>query len=153
MADFRKIGYNTPRAAVFKSESHKLNQAFPIKNGESVVQGQPVVLNTDGTIQGFKSTDDIKNIVGWATTDSKYPAYGESKQNGPIEVTIMARGYAIVWGVAKGALDAGPVKPTGSLDSDGLYAEYDADATTASPIAYNLTPATAAGELVQILVV
>lgn len=153
MADFRKVGYNTPRAAIFKSESHKLHQAFPVKEGESVIQGQPVVLNTDGTIRGFKSTDAVKNIIGWAATDSINPAYKESKQHGPIEVTVMVRGYAIIWGVSKGALTTGPVKPTGLKDTDNIYAEYDADSTTAAPIAYNLTPASAAGDLVQILVI
>lgn len=153
MADFRKVGYNTPRAAIFKSESHKLHQAFPVKEGESVIQGQPVVLNTDGTIQGFKPTDAVKNIIGWAATDSINPAYKESKQHGPIEVTVMVRGYAIIWGVSKGTLTTGPVKPTGLKDADNTYAEYDADSTTAAPIAYNLTPASAAGDLVQILVI
>ena len=153
MADFRKVGYNTPRAAIFKSESHKLHQAFPVKEGESVIQGQPVVLNTDGTIHGFKSTDAVKNIIGWAATDSINPAYKESKQHGPIEVTVMVRGYAIIWGVSKAALTTGPVKPTGAKDSDNTYAEYEADSTTAAPIAYNLTPASAAGDLVQILVI
>lgn len=152
MADFRKVGYNTPRAAIFKSESHKLHQAFPVKEGESVIQGQPVVLNTDGTIQGFKSTDAVKNIIGWAATDSINPAYKESKQHGPIEVTVMVRGYAIIWGVSKAALTTGPVKPTGAK-SDNTYAEYEADSTTAAPIAYNLTPASSAGDLVQILVI
>lgn len=153
MADFRKVGYNTPRAAIFKSESHKLHQAFPVKEGESVIQGQPVVLNTDGTIQGFKSTDAVKNIIGWAATDSINPAYKESKQHGPIEVTVMVRGYAIIWGVSKAVLTTGPVKPTGAKDSDNTYAEYEADSTTAAPIAYNLTPASSAGDLVQILVI
>lgn len=153
MADFCKVGYNTPRAAIFKSESHKLHQAFPVKEGESVIQGQPVVLNTDGTIQGFKSTDAVNNIIGWAATDSINPAYKESKQHGPIEVTVMVRGYAIIWGVSKTALTTGPVKPTGAKDSDNTYAEYEADSTTAAPIAYNLTPASSAGDLVQILVI
>lgn len=153
MADFRKVGYNTPRAAIFKSESHKLHQAFPVKAGESVIQGQPVVLNTDGTIQGFKSTDAVKNIIGWAVTDSINPAYKESKQQGSIEVTVMVRGYAIIWGVSKGILTTGPVKPTGLKDDDNTYAEYEADSTTAAPIAYNLTPASATGDLVQILVI
>lgn len=153
MADFRKVGYNTPRAAIFKSESRKLHQAFPVKEGESVIQGQPVVLNTDGTIQGFKSTDAVKNIIGWAATDSINPAYKESKQHGHIEVTVMVRGYAIIWGVSKGTLTTGPVKPTGLKDDDNTYAEYEADSTTAAPIAYNLTPASEDGDLVQILVI
>lgn len=153
MADFRKVGYNTPRAAIFKSESHKLYQAFPVKKDESVIQGQPVVLNNDGTIQGFKLTDAVKNIIGWAATDSINPAYKESKQHGRIEVTVMVRGYAIIWGVSKSAMTTGPVKPTGSKDDDNIYAEYEEDSATETPIAYNLTPAAEAGDLVQILVI
>lgn len=154
MADFRKVGYNTPRAAIFKSESHKLHQAFLVKEGESVIQGQPVVLNKDGTIQGFKSTDEVKNIIGWAATDSINPAYKGSKQHGSIEVTVMLRGYAIIWGIYKGAKTTGPVKPSGSKDNENIYAEYQEDSsTTAPPIAYNLTLASEASDLVQILVI
>lgn len=154
MADFCKVGYNTPRAAIFKSESHKLYQAFPVKKGESIIQGQPVVLNTDGTVQGFNTTNVVKNIIGWAATDSINPAYKESKQHGPIEVTVMVRGYAIIWGVSsKAVLSTGPVKPTGAKDADNTYAEYEEDSVTAAPIAYNLTPAAAKGDLIQILVI
>ncbi|MEG1415650.1 MAG: hypothetical protein RSC49_03500 [Clostridium sp.] len=158
MANMTQFGDKTPGVVIFKSESHKLHQAFPVKKGEKVIKGQPVVINTDGTIQGFKAGDVLSKIIGWAVTDSEFPAYQESKQHGPVDVTIMVSGYAIVYGVSKGALDAVPVKPTGSLDSTKRFAEYEAtaEATESTPadriVAVNLTPATAAGELIQILI-
>lgn len=50
MADLHKVGSRTPQAVIYKSESHKLHQAFPVKSGDTIVQGQPVKLNNDGTI-------------------------------------------------------------------------------------------------------
>ena len=40
----------------YKSESHKLHQAFPVKKDEVILQGQPVQLNNDGTIQAYFGT-------------------------------------------------------------------------------------------------
>lgn len=42
MADLHKVGSRTPQAVIYKSESHKLHQAFPVKKGDTIVQGQPV---------------------------------------------------------------------------------------------------------------
>ena len=36
------FGERTPRAVIYKSESHKLHQAFNVKAGEKIVQGMPV---------------------------------------------------------------------------------------------------------------
>lgn len=152
MSDMRMFGDKTPGVVIFKSESHKLHQAFPVKKGEKVVKGQPVVLNTDGTIQGFKTGNTLSSIIGWAVTDSTYPAYQESRQHGPVDVTVMVTGYAIVYGVSKGALTTVPVKPTGSLDSTGRFAEYEATVEGDARVAINLTPASGAGELIQILI-
>ena len=41
------FGERTPRAVIYKSESHKLHQAFNVKAGEKIVQGMPVALNED----------------------------------------------------------------------------------------------------------
>ena len=53
MADLHKVGGRTPQAVIYKSESHKLHQAFPVKSGDTIVQGQPVKLNDDGTISPY----------------------------------------------------------------------------------------------------
>lgn len=124
MADFTQYG-STPVAAIFKSESHKLHHAFPLKTGKSVVQGQLVVLNADGTVQGFGTDDSLANVIGVAITNSANPSYQASMQHGPVDITVAVKGHAIVNAVAgDDGITAGPVKPTGALDSTGKYAKY-----------------------------
>ena len=53
------FGERTPRAVIYKSESHKLHQAFNVKAGEKIVQGMPVALNEDGLI--YPCTDTQRN--------------------------------------------------------------------------------------------
>lgn len=53
MAALHTVGGRTPQAVVYKSESHKLHQAFPVKKGDTIVQGQAVKLNEDGTISPY----------------------------------------------------------------------------------------------------
>jgi len=163
MADFQMVGQVTPNAVIFKSESHKLHHSFPLKSGKTVKQGQMVVLNTDGTVQGFESGDSLTKVIGVAVTNSANPAYVSSKQHGPVDITVATRGYAIVYGVSGAALNAGPVKPNGSFDSTGKYAAYvQAGAGNMSgtppvlPDVINgiaLNAATDAGELIQVLIV
>ena len=124
MADFIKVGTQTPPVAIFKSESHKLHHAFPLEDSEKVVQGQPVVLLSTGTVRGFKNGDSLSAIIGFAVTESSHPAYQPSRQHGPIDITVAVSGHAIVHAISGAALVAGPVKPTGGLDSTGKYAEY-----------------------------
>lgn len=146
------MGDKTPRAVIQKSESHKLHHAFPVKTGKTIYQGQMVVLNTDGTIQAFESGSELKNVIGYAVTDSVYPAYQESKQSGPVEVTVAVKGFAIVYAAAGAAsLQAGPVKPDGNL-LDKRYSKYVSDTTSTNPSAFNLTPATSDGDLIQVLI-
>lgn len=150
MSDFTKWGDKTPRAVVYKSESHKLHQAFNVKAGETIVAGSPVCIEADGTISAFKVANKV-SYIGIAITDSVNPAYKESRNAGPIEVTVAVTGYIVVNAVAKAALNAGVVTPTGVLDSTKRFAEYEtvADATSAQFIALN--QATEAGELIQVL--
>lgn len=153
------IGNKTQRSPIYKSESHKLHHAFNVKSGKTIRQGQLVVIEEDGTIAPFASDSKLDKVIGTAVTDSIHPAYAETKQHGPIEVTVAVIGYAIVWGVAgEASLTAGPVKPTGDLDSTSSYAKYSKltvdDATYAGNIrAINLTPADSDGDPIQVLMV
>lgn len=153
------IGNKTPRSAIYKIESHKLHHAFNVKGGETIRKGQMVVIEEDGTISPFKSSSKLDKVIGVAVTDSINPAYAETKQHGPIEVTVATIGYAIVWGAAgEATLKAGPVKPTGDLDSTNQYAKYSKitvdDTTYAGNIrAINLTQATSDGDPIQVLIV
>lgn len=155
MADFTKFGDGTPRVVIYKSESQKLHQAFTVKAGEKIEQGNPVVINTDGTIQAFKADSKMSNYIGIAVTDNINPAYKENRGAGPVEVTVAVIGYAVVNGVAKAAMNAGPVKPTGAMDTTKRFTEYDAvGADSTDPVHFiAINKATDAGELIQILAI
>lgn len=141
-----KVGTPTPKAVIHKSESYKLHQAFPVKSGQTIIQGQPVALNTDGTIQPYYGTGVF---LGIAVTNSEYPAYPATGLG--VEVTVMVQAYAIVYGLAQAALDAGPVVPV-SLSEDSIYVTYKKDEAEGHPTFISINPATEANELIQILV-
>lgn len=149
MADLHKVGGRTPNAVIYKSESHKLHQAFPVKEGSTIVNGQPVKLNTDGTISPYTGASG-EIYLGIAVNFSKYPCYPPTEQ-GP-EVTIMVEGFSVVHGIAKAAITTtGYVQTDGTLDATGVYPNYSPSASNAETkfIALNIAEA---DELVQILV-
>lgn len=98
MADLHKVGGRTPQAVIYKSESHKLHQAFPVKDGDTIVQGQPVKLNTDGTISPYTGAEG-EVYLGIAVNYSKYPAYPATAAG--VEVTVMMEGFAVIHGIAR----------------------------------------------------
>lgn len=122
MADFHKVGGITPKAVIYKSESHKLHQAFNVKSGDTVVAGQPVVLNDDGTISPYKGTGIY---LGVAVNYSKYPVYPPEDVNKP-QVTVMMEGFAVIHGIVKttNVTKCGFVNPDGTLDESGIYPNY-----------------------------
>lgn len=139
------IGEKTPRTQVFKSESHKLNQAFSVKEGDVIVQGMPVKLNEDGTISPYAGEGIY---LGIAHTDNINPAY-KAQRNFPVEVTVMVEAFAVVHGAVAAELDTcGYVKPTDKLVS-GRFVTYESSDDETKFI--NITPA-APGEVMQILV-
>lgn len=137
-------GNKTPRTVVYKSESHKLHQAFPVGTGVTIVKGQPVGLEEDGSISPYKGTGIY---LGIAVTDSVNPAY-QAQRGFPVEVTVMVEGFAIVNGAAKATLEAGYVTTDGSL-LNNRFTVYSASETETKFIALNSAEA---NELVQILV-
>lgn len=141
------MGERTPRAFIYKSESHKLNQAFNVKAGEKIYQGMPVQLEKDGTIAPYLGAKDAI-YLGIAHTDNIAPAY-QAQRGFPVEVTVMVEGYAVVHGYPKADLDeCGYVMPTS--DTVGLgFVKYEASEAETKFI--NITPANT-GEVMQILV-
>lgn len=144
-SNLTKMGNKTPRVVIYKSESHKLHQAFSIKSGATIIKGQPVALETDGTISPYAGTGIY---LGIAVTESANPAY-QAQRGFPVEVTVMVEGFAIVNGVAKASMDAGYVKPDGTLVNN-RFANYAASTDETKFIALN--SADEANELIQILV-
>lgn len=149
------MGEKTPKAKIYKHESHKLHQAFNITAGKNVYVSAPVILEPDGTVRNIEPTDDFAHSIGCAITDSITPAYPDTLQSGGFEVTIAMRGYMIVRGVSAGAMQAGFVKPTGNYTE--MYTEYEESDPVSTPtdpaIALLLSPATAAGQLIDILLI
>lgn len=138
-------GQPTPQTVIYKSESHKLHQAFPVKSGEILVQGQPVKMFKDGTV-GAYFNDDNGFYLGIAVTDSIYPAYPPQEQG--YEVTVMVEGFAVIYGLSNGKIEAGPVAPA-ELSEDSQYVKYN-QGVDGKFLA--ISTATVADELIQILV-
>lgn len=148
MADLHKVGGRTPQAVIYKSESHKLHQAFPVKKGDTIVQGQPVKLNTDGTISPYTGAESGV-YLGIAVNYSKYPAYPATATE--VEVTVMMEGFAVIHGIAKDDITTGYVQTDGTLDASGTYPNFSpsASGTETKFIAINMAEV---DDLVQILV-
>ena len=124
----------------------------PVKKDEVILQGQPVKLNTDGTIQAYFGTGIY---LGIAVTDTQYPAYPVGEKIP--EVTVMVEAFAIVYGVAGEEMSTcGAVLPN-KLDEDSIYVTYmlddeGASTTKANPKFVNLNTAAAINDLIAVMV-
>lgn len=156
MADFTKFGGTTPRVVIYKSESHKLHQAFPVKASVKIYAGNPVAITTDGTIELLKK-DNEANYLGIAVTDNINPAYKESANAGPVEVTVAVQGFMIINAISEAALNAGPVEIGTGMDATNHFTKFktftqaDAGAVTRPVNFISLTRASAKDELIQVL--
>lgn len=141
------FGERTPRAVIYKSESHKLHQAFNVKAGEKIVQGMPVALNEDGLI--YHCTDPSTQVyLGVAVTDNVNPAY-QPQKSFPVEVTVAMEGYMICNWVSNGKIEAGYVTPDEKLLNDRFV---KANQATSSTQFIALNPAEEANEVIQVLI-
>lgn len=156
MADFTKFGGTTPRVVIYKSESHKLHQAFPVKASVKIYAGNPVAITTDGTIE-LLTKDNEANYLGIAVTGNINPAYKESANAGPVEVTVAVQGFMIINAISEAALNAGPVEIGTGMDATNHFTKFKtftqagADAATCPVNFISLTKASAKDELIQVL--
>lgn len=154
MADFTKFGGTTPRVVIYKSESHKLHQAFPVKASVNIYAGNPVAITTEGTIELLTKANEA-NYLGIAVTDNINPAYKESANAGLVEVTVAVQGFMIINAISEAALNAGPVEiGTGMANhftKFKTFTQAGADAVTRPVNFISLTKASAKGELIQVL--
>lgn len=158
MADFTKFGGTTPRVVIYKSESHKLHQAFPVKTVKDSIRihaGNPVAITSDGTIE-LLTKDNEANYLGIAVTDNNNPAYKESANAGPVEVTVAVQGFMIINAISDAALGAGPVEISVGMDATNHFTKFKtftpAGAGTTRPVNFiSLTKALAKDELIQVL--
>lgn len=156
MADFTKFGGTTPRVVIYKSESHKLHQAFSVKASVKIYAGNPVAITADGTIELLTKGNEA-NYLGIAVTDNINPAYKESANAGPVEVTVAVQGFMIINAISEAALNAGPVEiGTGMDDTHHFtkfktFAQAGADAATRPVNFISLTKVSAKDDLIQVL--
>lgn len=156
MADFTKFGGTTPRVVIYKSESHKLHQAFPVKASVNIYAGNPVAIANDGTIE-LLTKDNEANYLGIAVTDNNNPAYKESANAGSVEVTVAVQGFMIINAISETALNAGPVEIGTGMDATNHFTKFKtstqagADAATRPVNFISLTKASAKDELIQVL--
>lgn len=156
MADFTKFGGTTPRVVIYKSESHKLHQAFPVKASVKIYAGNPVAITAKGTIE-LLTKDNEANYLGIAVTDNINPAYKESANAGPVEVTVAVQGFMIINAISEAALDAGPVEIGIGMDATNHFTKFKTftqagvDAATRPVNFISLTKASAKDELIQVL--
>lgn len=164
MADFTKFGGTTPRVVIYKSESHKLHQAFLVKAPVKIYAGNPVAITADGTIELLTAANEA-NYLGIAVTDNINPAYKGSANAGPVEVTVAVQGFMIINAISEAALTAGPVEIGTGMDAtnhSGMDATNpnhftkfktitQADAATRPVNFISLTKASAKDELIQVL--
>lgn len=156
MADFTKFGGTTPRVVIYKSESHKLHQAFSVKASVEIYAGNPVAITPEGTIE-LLTKDNEANYLGIAVTDNINPAYKESANAGSVEVTVDVQGFMIINAISEAALDAGPVEIGTGMDATNHFTKFktftQADAAAATrPVNFiSLTKALAKDELIQVL--
>lgn len=156
MADFTKFGGTTPRVVIYKSESHKLHQAFLVKASVKIYAGNPVAITTDGTIELLTKGNEA-NYLGIAVTDNINPAYKESANAGSVEVTVAVQGFMIINAISEAALNAGPVEIGTGMDATNHFTKFKtftqagADAATHPVNFISLTKASAKDELIQVL--
>lgn len=156
MADFTKFGGTTPRVVIYKSESHKLHQAFPVKASVKIYAGNPVAITPDGTIELLTNVNEA-NYLGIAVTDNINPAYKESANAGSVEVTVAVQGFMIINAISEAALNAGPVEIGTGMDATNHFTKFQtftqasADAVTRPVNFISLTKASAKDELIQVL--
>lgn len=143
------FGERTPKAVIYKSESHKLHQAFNVKADTKIVQGMAVALGTDGLIEPFIPGGAGNQVyLGIAVTDNVNPAY-QPQRNFPVEVTVAVQGYMILNWVAKETLDCGYINPTADLLHDRFVI---AEASTDESQFIAITPADEANDVIQVLI-
>ena len=141
------MGEQTPKVVIFKSESHKLCEAFNVAEGKTILKGMLVALNEDGNITPYTGAEG-EVYLGVAITDNVNPAY-RAQRNFPVEVTVMVEAFAVVYGVSSASVKAGYVSPE-KVEKDSQYVTYKESATPTDFIA--ISTASEAKELVQVII-
>lgn len=141
------MGEQTPKVVIFKSESHKLCEAFNVAEGKTIIKGMLVALNEDGNITPYTGAEG-EVYLGVAITDNVNPAY-RAQRNFPVEVTVMVEAFAVVHKVSSAGVKPGFVKPTGTVINN-MYEEVAQSVEETKFI--SIDAADEAGQILRVLV-
>jgi len=85
------------RAIVYKKEAHKLHEAFPVASGETIHEGELVILNSNGELVPAATGNQLE-VIGYCVA-------GPKDFNKPVsvveEITVAMKGYATLLASAK----------------------------------------------------
>lgn len=125
-------------------ESHKMFLEFTV--GSAVQLGQPVALNTDGTIRPWVAADGRVKHIGYAYNSG----YATNL------VTVYMRAYHLQYAVSLGIVTAGPATCTGysstEVGTTGISG-YNIYGNTTDPLlqqGWILSPASGANQLIRV---
>lgn len=132
----------SPQTRLLKHESHKLHHEFTVEDAEAVRIGMPVKLTVDGKVLPLGAADEEHLCIGYALQDAEETEY----------VTIVMKGYSIIFAETLAALDCGPVK-FASFGAQPLdLPEYVAAATNVLTQGWCIDQAAGINETVRIVV-
>lgn len=136
------------KSVVLAEEEDKIRIEFT--TAAIVKKGQPVKLTATGTITPWAKTDLQHLCVGYCDADAASGAL----------VTVVCRGYAIIFGISAAAVVCGPGTYNGydSTNADTNqysaigYSIYGAATDVTDAIAWVIDPASAANQLMRVLI-
>jgi hypothetical protein len=111
MGEMTILGGNTS-TTIYKKNGNEIHQEFVVAEGEDLALGQPVELNTNGTVEPLGAASVVETAcIGMSL----------HKAAAGVIATVMVRGRAIIYARAAADVDAGPVKFSGTVvDADVL---------------------------------
>lgn len=143
------IGQQTPQATFLNLEAHKLHREFEVADDVEIKLGQPVKLTDEGKVTPLLAEDSAHLSIG-VSVHQKTSLY-KNVVGQKFNVTVAMKAYAVITAEATGELEAGPVKYSGYNDTSKRN-QYVAAADAATTQAYNLTPADAAGDIIEVAI-
>lgn len=135
------LGSTTTSRFEHSPEAHKLHIDFEVASGQTVHEGDPVVLTAAGDIQAAASGASAETLLGVAIMDG----------TAGNRATVSMKGYCEVNGEAAAAsLSAGPIE-LGAWNATTGLREFAAATTAAKTCGHNLIQATADGDPIRVV--
>lgn len=144
MPGFTMLGDNS-RTTFLALEPEKISVEF--EAAAAVKRGQPVKLDTTGKVTPWAKADTEAQLLGIAYTDAS---------TGQL-VTVWTRGYVLMYGISNATQNAGLCtfeSYDSATDVNGTkgYSKFSVSPTAGQEMGWALDAATAANQLIRVLV-